>query len=261
MPGLVSVPVTVPRADVRGGAIARIGLAGSVGGRKPLKMTRSNCSGPVERRPVVARRGSTARCRAGSDSAVSRYGSPSPTRRTLALLLGRDDRPTPGRRPPSGSGAAVARARRRRAGAPRSPTPGGRGSSMSSIETSVRRCGSSVSVRESRSCAVGEHLDLALDQLEAEVGDRDERAVRQAARLRSGRRARRSPGCSASRPTCRTRTGASDGAASGGVASAASVATRISASPERAASADARRSASREVADVGGRRRCPRSPA
>ena len=53
---------------------------------------------------------------------------------------------------------------------------------MSSIETSVRRCGSSVQGPRVAQLAVGVQLDLALDQLEAEVGDRDERAVRQAAR-------------------------------------------------------------------------------
>ena len=37
MPGFVSVPVTVPSGDVRGGAMARIGLAGSSAGQEALE--------------------------------------------------------------------------------------------------------------------------------------------------------------------------------------------------------------------------------
>ena len=47
MPGLVSVPVTVPSGEDDGGAMARIGFAGSVAGRYPSKMMRSNSSGLV----------------------------------------------------------------------------------------------------------------------------------------------------------------------------------------------------------------------
>ena len=47
MPGSVSEPTTSPRSLDAGGAIARIAARGSVAGRKPSKMIRSNSSGWV----------------------------------------------------------------------------------------------------------------------------------------------------------------------------------------------------------------------
>ena len=42
MPGSLSVPVTTPSALVRGGAIARMGVVGSVLGRFDSKIVRSH---------------------------------------------------------------------------------------------------------------------------------------------------------------------------------------------------------------------------
>ena len=110
--------------------------------------------------------------------------------------------------------------------------------------TSVRVCGSSV---------------VSVLRLDQDVVGVEPRAARVAARCRGSRcsrtpiasrptapagpRARRSPGCAARRPTWSTLTSCVE-AVVGLIASAASVATRMSASPAREASASARFSAS-----------------
>ncbi len=116
---------------------------------------------------------------------------------------------------------------------------------MSSIETSVRRCGSRCTVRESRrrpsanswSCRSASSSPRLATDTNA-LCERPLGAVRTASATIAW--------LAASRPTRSTRTGASSEAV-GGVASAASVATRISASPDRAARADASRRASERL--------------
>ena len=244
MPGLVRVPVTPPSADVLGGAIARIGFAGSSAGRKPSKMIRSYSSGLVPG-PYLSGVTPYSSVSGRYDRAVSRYGSPSLTSSTVR----------------SAAGGTMAQARSSTAsmsaaaedpssfGARRtSMTDAGRsGSSMSSMVRLVRRCGSSFSVRESRS------TPSAYTSRVRSTSSRPRFATETKAEWERPDDAVWTPSAtiawlSWARPTRRTRTGASS-VPVGGFAIEASVATRISASPERAASAEASRRAS------------PRSPA
>ena len=176
MPGLVSVPLTVPRSDVRVGAIARIGLSGSSAGSAPSKMMRSNSSGFVSG-PYAAGVTPYSSVSGRYESAVSRYGSPSLTRRIVR----------------SWAGGMIAQARSSSA----SGSGGGRrglvgvgephlddGCRMVGIVDVVDRdVGPDLRIERDRAglaqVPVGVDLDPPLDPLEAEVRDRHERAVRE----------------------------------------------------------------------------------
>ena len=124
MPGFVERAVDRRRAAlVRGGAMARIGVPRQRRRQAALEDDRSHGRPSVRSvagAVLVGRDAVQLDVRAGSESAVSRYGSPSPTSRISRGPVGRDDGPGPvverelvrraGRRP----------GRRRRAG-PRRP--------------------------------------------------------------------------------------------------------------------------------------------
>ena len=184
------------------------------------------------------------------ESAVSRYGSPSPTSSMRPQRGRRHDRPGP-----VVDGQQVRR-RRRGGSAPAQPDLDDDAdvrSSMSSIETSVRACGSSMSVAQPRAAGRRRRARAAARRARGRGWPRRRTPSWDGPTARSARPGRRSPGCAGSRRRAGPGPGASPSPA-GGVASAASVATRISASPERAASA--RRAAGRRR----GRRRRERRP-
>ena len=90
MAGFASTPPTSPSPLLIGGAIARIGVAASVAGTYPSKMIRSQLVPSLRTAPAGYSAGVSPKSRLFGryDRAVSRYGSPLPTTRTLRVRCG-----------------------------------------------------------------------------------------------------------------------------------------------------------------------------